>query len=533
VTSFNVDNGDLNAVADSIQAFANGVATYSLPSGHYFAVGEFLQVDPNNPVLPDAARLDVLPQFTVDADTTVDMSAAAASSKLAMVTPRGATPESSDFGVLRTAVAGPASQLFVTALGGQIWVSPTSARPSVGQLTGYAAQQLASPPGPGTPYRYELSYADPPGTIPPQTYHVQPASLETITDTFYADIPVSGQWSQYGTAINALPPGAGYINPVPSPLSLPGRQTRYVGGNVAATAWSDYYDMRNAAGDFLGTEFEYFSAVRPGARLTDSWNQYPLHPGANVNPDPESVYNGSLPSASREGDTLTVSVVPFDDNQPGHYSSGTTGIDGATTSATYRVTQDGTTVASGAAPIGPSGGIAAVTAQAALRPGASVISLEVDASQTGPSFPLSTRSKTTWTWRSSHESGATVPQGWFCADDSASPDCRAEPMMTLQYHVHGMALNGTAAAGPQVLDLAAGHIQPLASPAAVTGAGVQVSFDDGRTWHAAHVTSLSHGNYRVTYTAPAGSYVTLRTTVTDAAGGSITEAITRGYRIAG
>jgi hypothetical protein len=235
VLVFNVDNGDLNAVADSIQAFANGVATYSLPSGHYFAVGEFLQVDPNNPVLPDAARLDVLPQFTVDADTTVDMSAAAASSKLAMVTPRGATPESSDFGVLRTAVAGPASQLFVTALGGQIWVSPTSARPSVGQLTGYAAQQLASPPGPGTPYRYELSYADPPGTIPPQTYHVQPASLETITDTFYADIPVSGQWSQYGTAINALPPGAGYINPVPSPLSLPGRQTRYVGSNAAAT----------------------------------------------------------------------------------------------------------------------------------------------------------------------------------------------------------------------------------------------------------------------------------------------------------
>jgi hypothetical protein len=126
-----------------------------------------------------------------------------------------------------------------------------------------------------------------------------------------------------------------------------------------------------------------------------------------------------------------------------------------------------------------------------------------------------------------------LPQGWFCADDSASPDCRAEPMMTLLYHVHGMALNGTTAAGPQVLDLTAGHIQPLADTAAVTGAAVQVSFDDGRTWDATHVTSLGRGNYRVTYTAPAGAYVTLRTTATDAAGGSITEAITRGYQIAG
>jgi hypothetical protein len=34
------------------------------------------------------------------------------------------------------------------------------------------------------------------------------------------------------------------------------------------------------------------------------------------------------------------------------------------------------------------------------------------------------------------------------------------------------------------------------------------------------------------FTAPAGAYVTLRTSATDAAGGSITETITRAYRIA-
>jgi hypothetical protein len=47
-----------------------------------------------------------------------------------------------------------------------------------------------------------------------------------------------------------------------------------------------------------------------------------------------------------------------------------------------------------------------------------------------------------------------------------------------------------------------------------------------------HATAGRSRCYRVVYNAPAGAYVTLRTTATDAAGGSITEIIIRGYQIA-
>jgi hypothetical protein len=47
------------------------------------------------------------------------------------------------------------------------------------------------------------------------------------------------------------------------------------------------------------------------------------------------------------------------------------------------------------------------------------------------------------------------------------------------------------------------------------------------------VTGTGHGWFRATFTAPAGSLVTLHASARDAAGGSVTETITRGYAIAG
>jgi hypothetical protein len=45
------------------------------------------------------------------------------------------------------------------------------------------------------------------------------------------------------------------------------------------------------------------------------------------------------------------------------------------------------------------------------------------------------------------------------------------------------------------------------------------------------VTSLGAGRFRAVFTAPAGTFVTLRTTAQDAAGGSINETITRAYHV--
>ena len=53
----------------------------------------------------------------------------------------------------------------------------------------------------------------------------------------------------------------------------------------------------------------------------------------------------------------------------------------------------------------------------------------------------------------------------------------------------------------------------------------------GTTWQAARITGRG-GSYAAVFDAPAGAMVTLRTTATDAAGGSIAETITNAYQIA-
>jgi hypothetical protein len=104
-------------------------------------------------------------------------------------------------------------------------------------------------------------------------------------------------------------------------------------------------------------------------------------------------------------------------------------------------------------------------------------------------------------------------------------------MMTLDYHIQRLALNGTAPAGHQVIDLDVGHIQP-GPQSRISKATVSVSFNAGRTWRRAAVTALGGGHFRAAFTAKSGAYVMLRTSATDAAGNSITETILRSYQIA-
>jgi len=102
-------------------------------------------------------------------------------------------------------------------------------------------------------------------------------------------------------------------------------------------------------------------------------------------------------------------------------------------------------------------------------------------------------------------------------------------MMTLNYQVARLGMNGQAPPGPQAVSFAAGHIQ-LARASRITRAAMTVSFDGGKTWHDARVTRLSGRRFRAAFTAPASATVTLRTSASDTAGGSITETIMRAYQ---
>ena len=124
-------------------------------------------------------------------------------------------------------------------------------------------------------------------------------------------------------------------------------------------------------------------------------------------------------SASRTGNYLGLYVTPFSDNTFGDTGSGYAPIPHVKFSGRYEIDVNGTKVAGGSTiPPKPSYAIGFGTA-VRVTPKPSVIRLLLTAVRKGSAYPLSSASRTVWTWRSRHEAGSTVPPGWQC--DSAFP----------------------------------------------------------------------------------------------------------------
>jgi len=521
VQLFDVDDTALIDPQAGSGVFDNGVVKYSVPSGHYFAIAEFGGSSrmPGN-------RFVVLPQFSVTGSRTVTIHGTAADSRVTMVTPRPAAALTTDVWLLRTGRSGPPIVLELYFPGTSVWLSPTGARPTVGTLRVAVNQHLESPPGRAVPYEYTLSYTDPPGIIPAQRYLVRAADLATVHERFYQAAPAAGGFAFNGSFPATNPNGNrawfGFIDPAGPSLRLPGRLTEYAGGTgTARMEWFGQYEPGSApwqSGDLR--------LLRPGERLTENWSAYPLHPTANALLETEpNMFNTTEPSAVRAGNTLSLEVDPFGDNQPGHEIGGLLG--GSGVAGTYRIEQDGTKIAGGnavtqASPYGE------FYTTATLAPKPATIRFSLDLTRTSKLFPLSTATNTVWTWASKPVRTATLPPGWSCAPLTRDRDCAIEPMMTLRYDVAGLRLDGATPAGRQVVHVVAGHLQAVKA-AAVTRASVSVSFDGGRTWHQARVSG-HRSRYTAVFTAPARTLVTLRTTAADAAGGTVTETITSAYR---
>jgi hypothetical protein len=523
VQLFSVDDTTLIDPQAGSGVFDNGVVKYSVPAGHYFAIAEFGGSSrvPGN-------RFVVLPQFTVSGNRTVTVHGTAADSKVTMVTPRPAAPLTTDVWLLRTGAAGPPIVLELYFPGTSVWLSPTRARPTVGALRVTVNQHLESTAGHGVPYEYTLSYTDPPGVIPVQRYLVRAASLATVHERFYQAAPAAG-----GFAFNGSFPGTnpndnrdwfGFIEPAGPSLRLPGRLTEYAGGTGSARMeWFGQYSpgpVPSEPGDIR--------LLHPGEHLTENWDAYPLHPGANVLLDHQpNMFGAVLPSALRAGNTLRLNVDPFDDNQPGHQIGVLFPVRGVQVAGTYQVDENGKKIAGGSA-VTNSGPFGQFSTQATLTGRPSTIRFSLDVSRASKLFPLSTATSTVWTWHSAPSENATVPAGWTCEQFTRTRDCAVQPMMTLTYGVAGLRLDGTAPAGRQVLYVLAGHLQAVRA-APVTRAAVSVSFDGGKTWHRARASGHG-GSCTAVFTAPPGTLVTLRTSAADAAGGTVTETITSAYR---
>jgi hypothetical protein len=520
------DSARFDNPGTSIKSFVHGVAKFRVPAGHYWAVGDFTRPLPRQQSWDE--YLDVLPQFPVSGNTTVHLAAGAATSRIAAAVGRPVTAQSATFQLIRFAAAGPPVSLgWLVNNGGpkipvpSLYISPTSARPTVGKLATVTTEQLGSGVFPsGSRYLYDLAYQSS-GTIPSQRHVVNQAALATVRLRYYSaprSAGVSGTFPAFPVS-QACPFGAALFGD----MHFPARQNVYL-STARALSWQTQF-IQNAARDYSGGQVGPVQAFVPGEQQTQNFGAYPLHPAPNVR---LSDVAGSPPvqvSAGRTGNTLRLAMTAFSDSTPGHVGQGT--FPPVKTAASYEIQQNGTRLAGGAVPRFTG----AFAATAALSAAPSTIRVSLSAAESAKLNPLSTASRTVWTWRSARAPRDRLPAGWTCQPGAAAGRaCAVQPLLTLRYGVVGLGLDGSAAPGQQVVRVLAGHLQ-LARAAKVNRAAVSVSFDGGKTWRPARMTGAG-GSYAAVFRAPAGARVTLRTTASDAAGGAITETITNAYRVA-
>jgi len=526
---FDADNAQsYDDPVESSSFFDHGTAKFSVPAGNFWALGIF--EGPVHGKAAPAAYSVIVPQITATRNVTVHMAARAADSKVRFVTPRPAVQTFNLIVELRHPTpAGSVADFWY--IGGPLYFSPTTRRSAAGTLQMYVNSQLDSPrQAAGTPYQYNVAYGYLGGLIGSQRHVVRSAGLATVHASYYSDVPTTGYSSRFGVF---APQWNELFGVAFQPMHVPRRQTEYMTGNPAVL-WSDSYEQ--SFQNLAGGQIDALRTFRAGQRLTENWNAYPLHAGYNTNLIGAANVATALPSASRGGDTLTLDVMPFSDSTPGHigasgFFGGQAGSFGKI-SGHYLIAENGKTIDAGDplhGAVGPGGEFHTTVT---LSPRPSTMRLVLDATRKAKIYTLSTSSRTVWTWRSAHLSGARLPAGWGCAVERTGivvgRACRVEPMMTLGYAVAGLSLAGSAPAGAQVVRVTAGHLQ-LARAAAVTGAKMAVSFDGGKSWHQAKVTG-SAGSYAASFTAPAGATVSLRTTAADAAGGTITETLINAYQ---
>jgi hypothetical protein len=537
VMIFNADNSARFAdPVESGNVFDKGVTKFSVPAGHYWAIGAFSTVLKNHKF---EWHVPILPQFTVSANTTVHIDERAADSLIGVKTPRAAAAVDQTLELRHPGAAGPAASIWWFGGYSPLFISPTTRRPTVGTLQAYVFEHLFSPAkAPGTPYEYSVAFADTSGLIPPQHYVVRSSSLATVHARYYSDVSTTGYESRFGVfpVQWRTVPGVLFLS-----RRMPRQQTEYLTGNPAVL-WADTAEQSYQG--LAGGQLDDLRTFHAGEQLDENWNAYPLHAGYNTNlvgaANPSRPPAPSLPSASRQGNALTLDVMPFSDSTLGHLSAsgffgGLAGSFGKI-AGHYEIDENGKSIAAGNPlrrdqEVGPFGEF---QTRVTLNPHPATIRFVLDASRKARIYTVSTASHTVWTWRSQRESGARLAAGWSCAltrrdTEAGGRSCAVQPMMTLEYAVAGLSLHGSTRPGRQVLHLSAGHLQ-LAKATPVTKAAVSVSFDGGKAWHRAKITGHG-GSYTATFRAPAGVKVSLRTTAADAAGGTIAETIANAYQI--
>ena len=245
------------------------------------------------------------------------------------------------------------------------------------------------------------------------------------------------------------------------------------------------------------TPGEEFSAQRSeavtyakGRTYTERWNKAPFAPTLS---DPSD----DLEYITRYQDTLYADPTLFGD------AAGHTGY-GYNSTEHLTITRDGTTIADTTNP--------AVAVD--VPPGRARYTVTADTTRGAPS-QLSTKVTAVWTFDSAHVDGTTVQR---------------LPVSVVRF-APDLAATNTAKAGTTLAIPVTVQHQPGSANIPTASLKVQVSYDDGKTWTPADVTTTK-GATTATVTNPKQpGFVSLRGAVTDTSGNACDVTIIRAYRI--
>ena len=494
--------------------WGDGVAKVSVPAGHYAAVSFFFEGDDRSATI----HLVTLPQFTVTGDSSVTLDARSATVPVSVTTPRPAKDVADIVGVTRD---DPAGLRYGGGFAGEgvtkYYVEPTSKPVTIGKLYYYLTMRMFSPAGEKSPYTYDLAFPST-GAIPAdQHYVVHDSDLATV-DSSYA-------WSHTtkdaSDARQVWLPWQEAASGDIAPMTAPAHRTEYYTARPDV-GWLDSYfpastDDAWPLGELEGALVSY----APGTSHSTTWGGGPAHP---------RLLEGSsfeLPRtwcpACISGSRLDVLSFPFSDNSPEHFGLPDYPAPGLKERMSYAIYADDV-------PIEKDSWFP--DAEVNLPSGTQRVRIDDDEMRSSAlNFTRSTDVHTRWTVPV-HIPTAKLPTGWVCTYRHNSPtNCRVLPLITSSYDLPVNLLD-VLPHGPVNGTVNLGHLAGM--KAAFTKVTAQISYDSGKTWHAATVTDQGSGKFGLGFTVPASGtngFGALKISATDALGGTFDQTIQHAFAV--
>jgi subtilisin family serine protease len=468
---------------------ATGTTTTSLRVGRYDLQATVVTPEPGG----GSSTLLVRPAFTVGSggDAQVVLDARQGTPASVTVRREGAASRLADLGYHRVLPSGYSlpyrvigntfDKLYAASLGDPL---PADAGTLTAEVRAFWARSNADGTFTDSPYEYDLVWYKRGALFRNFRHVVRDSELAKVTHRFYSVTPDARSAIMHNWG---FPAEGGSALSGPIPFTIPGERVSY--HSAEGVNWDSRLDQR---GPGYGTQFWTAPVTwKAGKRYTVEWQKGPASP----------IFNSDLVFFTRKGNMMSFNVPPFGD-QAGHtgYSTLDTGK-----MSFYR---DGTLLADIPTYFYDAGGAVPAT-ESTYR-----LEYAVTRGADG-SFDNATAISGAWTFRS-----AETPADKTTSLPLASVAFR--PALDLENSAPG----GRPYAVPLTIER-----QPGAAPSALRKATVDVSYDEGATWHRVPLLPTGRASWLALLSHPKQGSVSLRASAEYADAATVIYTVTRAYNL--